>query len=127
MSRVSLLLALLLASCADLACGPFGPNSRPNLVAQLFFGRGTVPDDAFARFAADTITPAFPDGFTLLDATGQWRGPDGISRENTKLLIVSAPDTQAFRAAIKQVEDAYKTQFHQISVGEVFSYGCAAF
>jgi hypothetical protein len=122
---------VLLGGCADMACGPFGPNARPELVAQMFMGRrytgGEVSDADWARFAAEVITPRFPDGFTVLDAAGQWRGVDGVVRESSKVLMVAAPDTAAVRGALAEISDAYKQRFHQQSVGLVITHGCAAF
>ena len=46
---------------------------------RLFFGRNhrnleVVSDTAWREFLAAEITPRFPDGLTVLDAAGQWRG-----------------------------------------------------
>ena len=45
---------------------------------RLFFGLGTpdgiVSDDAWVRFLAEIVTPRFPNGLTVVDANGQWRG-----------------------------------------------------
>ncbi len=132
MIRFGWLLSLsLLAGCADLACGPFGPHARPDLVAQMFMGRhfpgGEVSDADWAGFAANVITPRFPDGFTVLDGSGQWRGVDGVVRETTKILWVAAPDTDSVRQALNDIAAAYREQFHQQSVGLVVTHGCAAF
>ena len=50
------------------------------LVAELFFGRsiagrGPLSDAEWAGFAAEVVTPNFPDGFTVMDGEGQWRNP----------------------------------------------------
>src|SRR5258705_1383008 len=49
---------------------------------ELMFGRNIagrlrVGEAAWSRFLAREITPRFPDGLTVLDAAGQWRGPGG--------------------------------------------------
>ena len=66
---------------------------------QLFFGRGSVADQAWAEFAADVVTPHLPDGFTVLDAEGQWMNPatHRISSERTKVIVVAVPDTAGQR------------------------------
>jgi hypothetical protein len=68
------------------------------LVAELFFGRslpGRAPlsEAEWRAFAAETITPNFPDGFTSFDAEGQWRNPATgvVSSAPTKMLLVAAP------------------------------------
>ena len=35
-------------------------------------------DAAWDAFLADTVTPRFPDGLTVLDARGQWRDSEGL-------------------------------------------------
>ena len=44
------------------------------------------------RFAAQAVTPNFPDGFTVFDGQGQWRNPQTghIARDPTKILLVAA-------------------------------------
>jgi hypothetical protein len=121
---------LLLAGCspqAPQACA--FPGTSPMLVAELYFGRGNVPDAAWASFAADTLTARFPDGFTALDAAGQWREGPGqpIGREPSKVVIVAAPDTQATRDSIGDAMAAYRSRFDQKSVGLVLDRRCASF
>ena len=100
----------------------------------LFFGRnitGRPPltDPEWAEFAARIVTAHLPDGFTELDAEGQWMNPltHHISRDPTKVIIVAVPDTPATAAAIVAVKDAYRAQFHQQSVGTTVAPVCAAF
>jgi len=79
---------LLLAGCAE-SPGPIPPAApytcrlpaeEQMLVAELFFSRGIdgrepLTDAEWAEFAAQTITPDIPDGFTVFDGEGQWRNP----------------------------------------------------
>ncbi len=112
---------------ADTVCG--FPGTAPMLVAELFFGRGNVTDAGWASFAADTLTAKFPDGFTVLDAAGQWREAPGqpIARENSQLVIVAAPDTQATRDRLAEAMALYRSRFDQKSVGLVLDRACASF
>jgi hypothetical protein len=105
------------------------PNTSPVLVAQLFFGRGAVTDEAWTAFAADTLTHHFPDGFTVIDAAGQWRESPGspIGRETSKLVVVAAPDTPATRDHLRDLIAAYRERFQQKSVGLVLERACASF
>jgi hypothetical protein len=100
----------------------------------LFFGRNIptrppLTDAEWAEFAARVVTTELPDGFTEFDAEGQWMSPltRRISREPTKVIVVAAPDTPTAAAAIAAVRDAYRTQFHQQSVGTTVAPVCAAF
>jgi hypothetical protein len=121
-----------LAGCADQACKI--PGTRPMALVTLYFGRdiaghGMVTDAQWARFAADVIGPAFPDGFTVFDAHGQWRNPatGAVGDEATKVVEIAAPASVDVRAGIAAVADAYRQQYHQIAVGVVSSKVCAAF
>jgi len=100
----------------------------------LFFGRNItgrppVADTEWTDFAARVVTPNLPDGFTAFDAYGQWMDPvtRRISAEPTKVIIVAVPDAPASDRAIKAIEDAYKAEFHQQSVGVTVAAVCAAF
>lgn len=90
---------------------------------ELFFGTGKpdgteVTDKEFAAFSEREITPAFPDGFTRLDGSGQWRGGNGaIVREHTHVIVLLYPF--ANRDAEREIEGLradYKKQFQQESV-----------
>jgi hypothetical protein len=104
------------------------------LVAELFFGRnlhGRAPlgDAEWAEFAAQVVTPNFPDGFTVFDGDGQWRNPatGAIGHERTKILLIAAGRTPDLAARLAAVIDAYKARFHQQSVGLITRDSCAAF
>jgi hypothetical protein len=114
------------------------PAEQRMLVAELFFGRdipgrALLSDAEWAGFAADTVTPNFPDGFTVFDAEGQWRNPGRnpatgrIAHDPTKVLLVAAKRTPDLAARLSAVIEAYKTRFRQQSVGLVTRDSCAAF
>jgi hypothetical protein len=125
---------LLLAGCAAVpdAC-PVGAS--PATIAEAYFGRSVkgrapVTDAEWARFMADTVTPAFPDGLTVLDGAGQWRNAAGqISREDSKVLVLVLPgqDQAAASARLAPVTAAWKARFAQESVLTAFRAGCAGF
>ena len=133
---------LLLAGCADFseASSPAVPDfcllpaEQHMLVAELFFGRNTqgrqpVADAEWTEFAAQTIAPNFPDGFTVFDAQGQWRNPQTgqIVGGRTTILLVAAKRESDLSRRLSAVIDAYKAQFHQQSVGIITRDSCAAF
>ena len=91
----------------------------------LYFGLaledgGEVSEEAWSAFLAEEVTPRFPDGFTVIDAYGQWRDPSladaPIIREKTKLLIVVHPGTVETDEAITEIKSLYKSRFDQKSV-----------
>lgn len=104
------------------------------LVAELFFGRdiaGRTPlsEAEWRAFAAEFVTPNFPDGFTAFDAEGQWRNPEtgAVSSEPTKVLLVAAPRSSDLAPRLSSVIEAYKARFRQQSVGILTRDSCAAF
>ena len=126
------LLAVSACTAQPLPCARLG--GTPMLEYQLFFGRsmpGRPPltDQEWTQFTADVVTPNLPDGFTALDADGQWQNPATrrISQERTKVIIVAVPDTPAAAAAIAAVKEAYRMRFHQQSVGTTIHPVCGAF
>ena len=104
------------------------------LVAELFFGRniaGRAPlsETEWQAFAAEVVTPNFPDGFTVFDAEGQWRNPatGRIARDPTKVLLVAAKQTSDLPTRLSAVIETYKSHFRQQSVGLITRDSCAAF
>jgi uncharacterized protein DUF3574 len=133
---------LLLVGCAE-PPGPIAPaapyacllpEEQRMLVAELFFGRGIkgrepLTDAEWAEFAAQTITPNFPDGFTVFDGEGRWRNPKTgyIASDRTKIVLVAVKREPDLARRLAAVIDAYRTKFHQQSVGLITRDSCAAF
>jgi hypothetical protein len=133
---------LLLADCSEAQIPPAPavtqscllPAEQRMLVAELFFGRGIkgrepVTDAEWAEFAAQTVTPNFPEGFTAFDGDGQWRNPQTglITGSRTKILLVASKREPDLARRLSTVIDTYKTRFHQQSVGIITRESCAAF
>ncbi|MEM7427053.1 MAG: DUF3574 domain-containing protein [Pseudomonadota bacterium] len=103
------------------------------LTTTIFFGRsiasgGTVSDLDWLSFLSAEIVPRFPDGFTVTDAQGFWRGPDGDTKvERSKMLIVAHAPGQANETLFDEIIDAYKTRFKQKSVLKTVSDTCVRF
>jgi hypothetical protein len=132
-----LMLGLTACSTAPEPAQPYAcllPAEKRMLVAELFFGRDIVGraalnDAEWRAFAAEIVTPNFPDGFTAFDAEGQWRNPatGAVARQPTKVLLVAAPRTADLAPRLSAVMEAYKARFRQQSVGIVTRDSCAAF
>ena len=74
------------------------------------------------------MTPRFPDGLTVFDARGQWRGSDGlVQKERSKLLVILAPQGDDSATRIGEVSDEYKRRFGQESVLQVVTDACVSF
>jgi hypothetical protein len=122
--------ALLALALGLAACAPCGETQ----LAQLYFGRGLagggeVSEEDWAAFVLRELGARFPDGFTVLDATGEWRDPatGRVSRERTKLVQIAAPASAETRRRLDAVREAYRQAFGQSSVGLVTAPACADF
>ncbi|MBU8538473.1 DUF3574 domain-containing protein [Falsiroseomonas tokyonensis] len=129
-----LLLLPLLAACATTP-PPCPPGSQAATRLEAYFGRDAggaevVDEAAWARFLDEVVTPAFPDGLTVLDGAGQWRGASGrIARERSKLLVVLAPGATpaAATARLAPVVAMFRARFAQESVMVTTSGACVRF
>jgi len=99
----------------------------------LYFGAalpdgGEVDAAAWQQFENDVLTPAFPDGYTVLPARGTWRGGNGATTgESSRIVIVVHPDTAASAAALRDIAARYRERFHQQSVLHEHGVVCAQF
>lgn len=131
----------LLALLGLLGCAPVRtetpclvPQEHPMVVTEMFFGRdipGRQPltDREWSDFAASTVVGEFPDGFTVIDGEGQWLDPHSHAsvRERSKILIAAAARDGDLASRIARISDAYKTEFHQESVGVLIYNPCGSF
>ena len=134
--RRSGVLAVLavLAGCAT-APGACPAGMVPGVVAEAFLGRDRagapeVGEAELAAFLAGEATPRFPDGLTVIDAAGQWRGAEGrVLRERSKLLVIALPGADAAEAAarLEPLADAYRTRFGQEAVLRSIRPACLGF
>jgi hypothetical protein len=91
---------------------------------ELYFGFGKkdgteVTEEEWSKFLADEVTSRFPDGFTVVSATGQYRGANGtIVREHSRVLILlySKKDRPQADRKIEAIRTAYCKRFEQESV-----------
>jgi len=129
--------AAFLVSATVFGCAAFPQPTcpadlKPMTSAELYFGRfipggGAVSDDDWQHFVDEEVTPRFPNGLTVQDASGQWRGQGGIVREASKRLVVVLPGTPSDEAKLAAVRAAYRARFKQESVLLFETRGCASF
>ena len=118
------------AAAAALRC-PAG--LRPATTAEVFFGQdiaggGEVSDADWRGFLSAEVSPRFPDGLTVADVYGQWRGPKGsFVREPSKALFIVLGHRGDDQRRLELVRDAYKRQFRQDSVLLVEERACVSF
>jgi hypothetical protein len=99
----------------------------------LYFGRnrpggGTVADADWDNFLKQVLTPRFPAGFTVMDATGQWRGESGVvEQEQSHVVTIYHAGDAVSRRAISEVALEYKRRFGQEAVLRERTSTCGAF
>jgi hypothetical protein len=143
--RVGRICLLSFALIATPANGPHAQAVQPQVlschgtqqarqVAELLFGRDIghrlgVSAHAWERFVAREITPRFPDGFTVTDASGQWRdSADGtIVHEPSKRVEIVLPGADDDDSRLDAIVSVYKRQFHQQSVAVIVRPACVSF
>lgn len=93
--------------------------------SQLYFGLGPagepakgISEAAWQAFLDAEVTPRFPDGFSVLDAYGQWQGVGQSSPERlrSRVLVVVHPDTADARARVDAIRAAWKQRTGDQSV-----------
>jgi hypothetical protein len=131
---VSLLLPLLaaLGGCASLPSASCQDGQQPARQELLYFGThkpdGTVTADDWSGYIEETFTRGFPDGFTVWQASGQWRSASGeLLREDSYVLSLVHPETAAAEASIQDFMTDYKARFQQEAVLRVTSDVCISF
>jgi len=130
-----LALASSLAACATAPIAPPAcPDGQQRLrTAQLFFGRNIgdrpgVSEADFRRFADEELTPRFPDGLTILDGGGQWRGQeDKLIRESAKVVLIVLPQGRDAMQRVDAARNAYKSRFKQEAVLVITQPACVSF
>jgi hypothetical protein len=98
-----------------------GSASASQVRTTLYFGsarpKGSVSELEWQIFLRDEVTVRFPEGLTVWDAHGQWRGSSGsVEHERAKVLLLVHPDTPAARRSVTAVIDRYRKAFDQQSV-----------
>ena len=130
-------LALMLAGCKvdwvrehPLGCRL---DEQSALRDTLYFGRSIpggseVDASAWQRFENEVLAPAFPRGYSVLDAAGHWRGNDGaVVAEASRIVIVVHGDDAASESALRAIVARYRGMFRQESVLRERTTVCATF
>jgi hypothetical protein len=123
-----LLFALLLAGCA--AAPPCPQGSQAAVLDQLYFGSSRphgpeVSTQDWSAFVQEEIAPRFPQGFTVLEAQGQWRNDDGsVAQERSHVLQLLHPADAAGAAALREIAGRYRARFDQQAVLQAGTPAC---
>ena len=120
------------AQTAPALCRTVGGTG--SLEAELLFGRsiegqGTVTDAQWSDFLGREVTPRFPDGLMVFEASGQWRDSETkqIVHELSWIVMILAPNAPDTLTRLSEIRTAYKARFHQQSVGLTLSQTCVDF
>ncbi len=110
---IILLLIIVLSAC----------SSQPKWARhELYFGRSSdngkeiISNEDWDAFLEENIVPAFPDGFTIIDAKGYWKGDGKTYQEPSTILMVVAINDIKTDNKVKDIASAYAKRFDQGSV-----------
>lgn len=116
----ALILMLGLAGCASApkAVCPVGQSQLHT--AQFFLGAkppAKLNDRDLRLFVDREVTPRFPDGVTVVEGGGQWKGAENrLIREAAKVVLVVLPATGDSQGSVEAVRTAYRGKFKQETV-----------
>jgi len=129
---------LLAAGCSEYMTFE-APNNQcdlgddPMVRDVIYFGRirpggGVVSDAEWQQFLGDVVTSKFPDGLTVVDATGQWKGANGaVEQERAEVVTILHNGDLPARKAVKEISQEYKLRFKQEAVLRERVVICASF
>jgi hypothetical protein len=131
---MALVLTAALSGCAVMGAPGCGPGGQPELVAEMVFGRNIgdslgVSEADWNRFLDEEVTPRFPDGLTVMSASGRWRDTErgNVVEEPSKVLVVVLGDEALDKPRIAEIAMAYKRRFRQQSVLTMLRPACVSF
>lgn len=110
-----LILLIMMAGCAVI-------NNQGWQQSTLYFGM-SCPDSSLVsinewqQFVDTEISAEFPDGFTIINANGQWSKESGdIAREPSRVVVILHPGSRDTKEKIAKLRKSYKRRFSQESV-----------
>ena len=88
-----------------------------------------VSEADWNRFLDEEVTPRFPDGLTVMSASGQWRDTErgNVVQEPSKVLVLVLGDEAQDKPRVAEIATAYKQRFKQQSVLTMLRPACVSF
>jgi hypothetical protein len=109
-------------------------GQKPTQVAEMMFGRKIgdrigVSEIEWSRFVDREITPRFPAGLTVFNASGQWQDTSTkkIVHEPSKIVQIVLPGEVDDIPRLNEIAEAYKSRYKQQSVGMIVRPACVSF
>jgi hypothetical protein len=99
----------------------------------VYFGRnrpggGSVSDAEWQGFLNEVVTPRFPAGLTVVQATGQWKGQSGVvEQERSEIVTLLHAGDEGARRSVAEIAAEYKRRFQQEAVLRERTPTCARF
>jgi hypothetical protein len=126
---VLLVSSVLLSACSALSRPSCSEGEQLSVQDMLYFGTaspiGIISPDKWSEFLKLTVTPRFPQGFSVWQGNGQWRSADGTLRhELSYILSLVHPDNDFSEKAVQEIIAQYKSQFRQEAVLRVRFPAC---
>lgn len=115
---------------AELTCPA---DTDPWQRVEILFGRdikggGRVSDKAWDAYVQQVLSPAFPDGLSVVEAEGRWLSPTGQAYvEDSFVVLIYLPADADPGQRIDAVVKDYKARFQQESVLVSANPACLAF
>jgi hypothetical protein len=127
-----LVIAAMLPACATPLPERCATGEQRVVSDLVYFGtgraKGVVTQAEWDDFLRVEVTPRFAQGFSVWQASGQWRAADGsIVREASYVLSLVHPDDAASDTAIGEVRERYRIRFEQESTMRVRQAACVSF
>ncbi|MBX3301225.1 MAG: DUF3574 domain-containing protein [Nitrospira sp.] len=128
-NRLGVCILVSLVGCGTMTGLPCDDGRQLAVQELLYFGTetpsGHITPEKWAQFLNETVTPRFPNGLSVWQASGQWRSASGeIIREPSYVLSLLHSDDVDEDRAIQELITAYKTRFQQEAVLRVRSSVC---
>lgn len=126
-----LLFLVSLAGCGTMNVGPCSGDGQRAVQELLYFGTekpsGHVTPEDWAQFLGEIVTPRFPEGLSVWQASGQWRSASGeVIREPSYVLSLVHSDDAAPNKAVQDIVASYKTRFQQKAVLRIKAHTCVS-
>ena len=111
--------ALLGMLCALALSGCAGRDAARCREYKIYCGmasrQGEVSEESWRNFCDRHVSAAFPDGYTVVDATGYWRaGSNATAKERAKVILIVGPADA--KGKVRNVARRYREEFGQQTV-----------